>query len=126
MVLLIAVFVAGMGCSKEFKHQGLGMDSPQAAEVKQLLDGLRKGGQSGLDETIRQRGASGMNPQQAQVLRASLMELVTADKVELVRVDEFGDKIIRGTFKLDTAGKESTVAFLLVQEDDGLRWAGRN
>jgi len=125
-VVAAALVLAG-GCSKKYGHERLGTGSPEAAKVHKMLLDLREAGEKGLDETIRKDGADGLSQAQAKMLRATLLEMIRADAVELERMDRFGGSVWRAIFELTTREGSSTAAVLIVIPEDGRpRWAGRN
>jgi len=114
------------GCGKDYDQKKLGKDSPQAAQVRAKVQALRDGGEKGLPGAMARQAAGGLSDAQTQALRASLMELLRAETVELERMDQFGPSVIRATFVLSSGSAKHSAAFLLVEKDGQLRWAGRN
>jgi hypothetical protein len=126
IIAVVLASVAGGGCSKGFEQKKLGKDSPQADQVRAMVQALRQAGEKGLSDLLPRQAAGELTDSQRQSLRASLMELIRADSVELDRIDRFGPEIYRVTFTLVAAGKSRPAALLLVVQGDQLRWAGRN
>jgi len=126
----IAALLAGAllaACSEKYAHSELGDDSPEARTVRQMVADLREAGEAGLDRLIERDGAGGLTGDQAAALRATLASIVQAERVELKRMDRFGEKVYRATLGLHADGSESELFVLLVAAPDGrLRWAGRN
>ena len=115
------------GCSGDHKHSRLGLDSPEAARIRQMVENLRTAGEAGLDRIIQTDAATGLPESKAKMLRGTLLELIEADSVELKKIDEFGSNVLRAIFELKADGETSTLATLLiVNDDDQIRWAGRN
>jgi len=125
--LLLAVGLLAAGCSDEYGHEQVGGDSPEAVRVNQMLRDLREAGEAGLDGILARDGAGGLDANQTTALRATLRTLVEADKVELERLDRFGENVLRASFGLTADGKTTELYVLLVvTEDETFRWAGRN
>lgn len=114
------------GCGKDYEQKKLGKDSAQGQQVRAMVQALRDGGEKGLAGVMAQQAAGGLSDSQIQALRASLMELLRAGSVELERIDRFGPEVYRATLVLSTGGASRSAAFLLVEKDGQLRWAGRN
>ena len=115
------------GCSDGHEHSRLGLDSPQAAKIKQMADKLRSAGEAGLDGILQTDAAADLPQAKAKMLRGTLLELIQADSVELKQIDEFGPNVLRAIFELKSDGETATLATLLiVTDDDQIRWAGRN
>jgi hypothetical protein len=125
---LLAVFllVGIAGCSKDYEQKKLGTDSPQAAQVRAMVQSLRQAGEKGLLDVMKQQSAGSLSEPQTESLQASLRELAAAESAELDRIDRFGPEVYRATFTLASAGKTRPVALLLVSKANQLRWAGRN
>jgi hypothetical protein len=122
--MLLALATAG--CGKDYEQKKLGRDSPQGAQVRAMVQALRAGGEKGLDGALARQAAGNLSDPEKQALRAALMELLRAGSVELERIDQFGPRAYRATFILTAGGAPRPAAFLLVEKDGQLRWAGRN
>ena len=59
-------------------------------------------------------------------LRATLAEIIEAEKVELHHLDRFGQNVCRARLDLTEDGQQREVFILLIENNDNLRWAGRN
>jgi len=126
-VILLALAVGLLaGCADRHEHERLDLDSPHARRVRQMVDAVREAGLDRLSELTDRDAAGGLTPGQSKALAAALAEVAAADTVELLRMDSFGPQVVRATLRLRRVGREQTVAFLLVETDAGLRWAGRN
>ncbi len=121
-----ATVVLAAGCSRDYEQKQLGDDSPQAGQVRDMIASLRQGGLERLDETMRRQAAEGLSRQQQAGLRATLAEIIEAEKVELNRLDRFGKNVCRAALDLSEGPQQSKVFVLLVESQGDLRWAGRN
>ena len=127
--LVIAAVVTALcaGCSKEYSHQRLDKDGPEAEQVISLVSALRQGGAGGLDETIDRQALPGLTTKQLEGLSFALEKIVTADSVELQKIEQFGKQVYRVVFALKTAGGPESLAMLLGTADgEALRWIGKN
>ncbi|MDP7636789.1 MAG: hypothetical protein QF577_04480 [Phycisphaerae bacterium] len=129
---LIILVVAQMlpvfaGCSKEYEHRKLGRDSPQAKQVRKMVQLLHEGGLERLDELMARQAAADLTGGQTRVLRGAMERIVDADTVELEKIERFGKNVYRAVFRLDGKNRSATLAVLLVTAKAGtLRWAGPN
>ena len=121
-----ATVALAAGCSKDYGQKQLGDDSPQAGQVRAMIASLRRAGLERLDETMRQQAAEGISVQQQAGLRATLAEIIEAEKVELNRLDRFGKNVCRAALDLSEGERRSKVFVLFVESRGNLRWAGRN
>jgi hypothetical protein len=125
--LLLAVALTGLACSREYKHRRLETDSRETACIQRLLQGLRSAGEAGVDSALETDAASGLSDAQRRFLKGTLLELVRAESVELVRSDRFGEEFCRATFRLTSAKGSRDVSILFVDTGGGdLRWFQRN
>jgi len=127
--LVIAAVVTALcaGCSKEYSHQRLDKDGPEAKQVISLVSDLRQGGTDGLDKTMPHQALPGLTTKQLEGLSFALEKIVTADSVELQKIEQFGKQVYRVVFALKTAGGPESLAMLLgMTADDTLRWIGKN
>jgi hypothetical protein len=127
--LVIAAVVTALcaGCSKEYSHRRLEADGPEAEQVRSLVSALRQGGTDGLDKTMPHQALPGLTEDQLKALRSSLERIVTADSVELQKIEQFGKQVHRVVFALETAdGPESLAMLLGMTTGDALRWIGKN
>ncbi len=129
-VLLTAVAAAlagGLsGCSKQYAHKRLGTDSPEAEQVRKMIAALRSAETGDLPGVMAGQSAGGLTEMQAKSLRASLERIAKAEKVELVRVDQFGQDVHRAVLDIHAAGRGGQLCMLLVPDGSELRWAGPN
>jgi len=115
------------GCSKEYGHERLGADGPEARQVRSLVAALRQAGPDGLDRVLAGQAMPGLTEQQLTGLRSALDQIITADKTELRKIEKFGKQAYRAVFDLQTAeGPKSLAMLLAVGEDDTLKWLGKN
>ena len=115
------------GCSDEYQHERLGPDGPEAQQVRSLVSVLRQGGIDALDTTMPIQALDGLTEDQLKALRSTLERIVTADSVELQKIEQFGEQVYRVVFALDTADGPGSLAMLLgLTADDKLRWIGKN
>lgn len=87
---------------------------------------LRAAQGSQLAAVIAAQSAPGLTGPQQGALTASLLEIASAEKVELTDLDAFGPDVYRATMELTAGQNVRTAAMLLVKTPSGLRWAGRN
>ena len=126
---VIAAVVTALcaGCSKEYSHRRLGTDGPEAEQVRSFVSVLRQGGTGGLDKTMARQALPGLTEGQLEGLRSGLERIVTADSVELQKIEQFGKQVYRVVFALETSGGGESLAMLLgPAADDTLRWIGKN
>jgi hypothetical protein len=124
---LLSLMAASLaGCGDDYEHERLGPDSERFRGVSQMLSELRAAGEAGFDGMIDRHGAPNLPPQRRTALAAALRQLIEAEQAELIRMDAFGENVYRATFRLSIDGEERTTAMLLIETDDGLRWAGMN
>ena len=115
------------GCSKEYNHDRLDTNGPEATQVRSLVSVLRQAGAGGLDKTTPLQALDGLTEDQLAALRSALEIIVTADSVELQKIEKFGKQIYRVVFALDTGGDRESLAMLLATASgDKLRWIGKN
>ena len=115
------------GCKKEYSHKRLGDASREFARVEQMLQDIRQATGDALAGVLTEQMTAGMDDQQQKYLSSSLERLASAEKVELLKVDRFGQDICRATFKLTDSGKARRVSILLTADGDGkLRWLKPN
>jgi type IV pilus biogenesis protein CpaD/CtpE len=121
---LLLVALLPLACRETYQHEKLSDQSPRFGQVQAMLDELRS--DTSLD-TILARQAAGLDESKQAMLRGTLENLRQADTVTLQRVDAFGPKIYRATFRLTDGEHQSTLALLLVNpRGEQLYWAGRN
>lgn len=129
-LLLAVAAIAALaltGCSKSYEHRRLDGDDPQVDQVRHLLQALREQDEEHLPGVVREQAAAGLTTAQEQALQAALSELAQAESVHLVRLDAFGDRVRRATFRRTNRGQSTDEAMLLIADADGrLRWAGPN
>ena len=126
---VIAAVVTALcaGCSKEYSHRRLDADGPEAKQVRSLVSALRQAGAGGLDKTMARQVRPGLTKDELKGLRFALDKIVTADSVELQKIEQFGKQVYRVVFALDTGGEGESLAMLLaISADDTLRWIGKN
>jgi hypothetical protein len=129
LIILVAAQVLPVfaGCSKEYEHRKLGRDSPQAKQVRKMVQSLHEGGLERLGELMARQAAADLTGGQTRVLRGALERIVDADSVELEKIERFGKNVYRAVFRLDEKNGPATLAVLLVTAKAGtLRWAGPN
>ena len=126
LIGLVATAMLSAGCSGDYEQKQLGDDSPQAKQVRAMIASLRQAGLEGLDETMRRQAAEGLDRRQMAGLRATLAEIIAAEKVELHHLDRFGKSVCRARLDLAEGGQQRKVFVLLVESRGNLRWAGRN
>jgi len=127
LVIAAVATVLCAGCSKEYSHHRLDKDGPEATRVISLVSDLRQGGTGGLDKTMPQQALEGLTEDQLKSLRFALEKIVTADSVELQKIEQFGEQVYRVVFALETAeGPESLAMLLGMSDGDELRWIGKN
>ncbi|MBL7221285.1 MAG: hypothetical protein ISS69_14310 [Phycisphaerae bacterium] len=115
------------GCSDEYNHERLDTDGPEARQVRSFVSVLRQGGTGGLDKTMPLQALGGLTEDQLKALRSTLKRIVTADSVELQKIEQFGDQVYRVVFALETDGTPESLAMLLgMTDDDTLGWIGKN
>ena len=115
------------GCSDEYNHARLDKDGPEAQQVRSFVSVLRQGGTDGLDKTLPLQALEGLTEDQLKALRSTLERIVTADSVELQKIEQFGQQVYRVVFALETADGPASLAMLLgLATDDKLRWIGKN
>jgi hypothetical protein len=115
------------GCSKEYSHRRLEADGPEATQVRSLVSALRQAGAGGLGETIDRQALGGLSEDQIKNLRFALEKIVTAENVELQKIEQFGEQVYRVVLAIETAGKAESLAMLLgIADGDALRWIGKN
>ena len=115
------------GCSDEYHHRRLDADGPEAKQVGSLVSALRKAGADGLDKTVDRQALPGLTRDQIKSLRAALEKVVTADSVKLQKIEQFGKRVYRVVFAIETAGRAESLAMLMgPADDDALRWIGKN
>ena len=126
--LAAAILAAAVpaGCGKEYARKNMPADAKQAAEVRSMIEALRRAGESRLDEVMRQQAAGGLSERQREALAATLRQIVLADKVELKTLDRFGDDVYRASLQLTFRDSSSDLVALLVETGGALRWAGPN
>jgi hypothetical protein len=116
-----------VGCSEEYSHRPLGADSPEARMVMEMTAALRQAGPGELDETIARQANVKLTKDELNALRFGLDRIVTADSVELQKIEKFGAEIYRVVFTLNTGQEATSQAMLLAFDDDGsLKWIGKN
>ena len=127
--LIIAAVAAALcaGCSDEYNHRRLDADGPEAKQVVALVSALRNAGADGLDKTIARQALPGLTRDQLKSLRAAMERIVTADSVDMQKIEQFGDRVYRVVFTIETAGRAEFLAMLMgPADDDTLRWIGKN
>jgi len=127
LVIAAVVTVLCAGCSKEYSHRRLDADGPEAKQIRSLVSALRQSGAGGLDETMARQALPGLTRDQLKGLRFALDKIVTADSVELQKIEQFGEQVYRVVFALETEGGPESLAMLLRTADgDTLGWIGKN
>ena len=127
LVIAAAVMVFCAGCSKEYAHERLESDGPEAARVRALVQALRQAGADALDETIVRQTRPGLTEYEVKSLRFALDKIVAADSVELQKTEKFGKQVYRVVLAIETAdGPESLAMLLAIGADDKMRWIGKN
>jgi len=122
----ILLTAAGLlaGCSKEYERKDVGPEEQQ--RVRQMIQDVRQGGEAKLPDLVKSLAAEELGAEQRQALSYSLAELVKAQSAELSAVDQFGDRVLRASIRIEDGHGRRTVCFLLVRQGDKLLWAGRN
>ncbi len=126
---VIAAVVTALcaGCSKEYSHRRLDADGPEATQVRSFVSALRQAGAGGLDRTMAGQALGGLTKDELRGLRFALDKIVTADSVELQKIEQFGKQVYRVVFVLETAGEGESLAMLMgISDGDTLRWIGKN
>lgn len=127
--LVIAAVATALcaGCSKEYSHQRLDKDGPEAQQVISLVSALRRGGAEGLAGTIDRQALPGLTENQLEGLSSVLEKIASADSVELQKIEQFGKQVYRVVLALKTEGGPGSLAMLLGTADgEALRWIGKN
>ncbi|MBT3199283.1 MAG: hypothetical protein HN350_05155 [Phycisphaerales bacterium] len=122
--LSIAVVFATLclGCSREYSQSRLDADGPEATQVKTLVAALRQAGADGLPAETTAQAIPGLTEPELKGLRFALGKIVSADSVELQKIERFG-KVYRAVFALDTDGAPGSLSMLLGPSSDGkLKW----
>ena len=118
---LVLLAMAAVGCSREYEHRKIGSQDPEFEAIAGMIQALRT---EGVDRTMAQASAAGLGSDQQQIVRAVLDELVQADRVELLSVDQFGDQLYRATVRIDD---ERNIPLLFARpERKEFYWAGKN
>jgi hypothetical protein len=129
-VLLVAAVCAAAawaGCSKRYPQRELARNGPIGQQVWGMAAALQKAGPEGLDKLYERQAASGLTPQQERSLRAAMLQIAKAQKVEVQDLARFGKNVYRASLRLRSAGGTSSeVCMLLVRSNGALRWAGQN
>ncbi|MDP6546422.1 MAG: hypothetical protein QGH60_20775 [Phycisphaerae bacterium] len=69
----------------------------------------------------------GLTEDQLKGLRSMLEKIVTADSVELQKIERFGEQVYRIVLALESEGGPESLAMLLgPAPDDTLKWIGKN
>ncbi len=127
LLLLAALAATTAGCRDEYAHERLDGRSPRFVKVAEMLASLRAAGESGFDAACDEQTAEGLDKNRRLAVRLTLRQLSDAKKVELLRVDRFGENMYRATIGYAWQGEKRTIALLLFADgEDNLRWAGRN
>jgi len=121
-VLLWALLLSGCS-SQDYQQQPLTPDSPTGREIQQMLDALAETDAEALERYIDRYGATDLNDQQTRGLTAALRSLA-GGQPRLSKLDRFGDNVVRAG--IEPAEGRPLVWMLLIETDDGLRWAGPN
>jgi len=127
--LVIAAVVTALcaGCSKEYSHHRLDNDGPEATQVRSFVSVLRQAGTDGLYKTMPLQAIGDLTEDQLKGLRSTLERIVTADSIELQKIEQFGKQVYRVVFALETSdGPESLAMLLGSTTGDTLRWIGKN
>ena len=120
---LLAVGVAG--CSRApYRNTDLTPDSAEGREISEQLATLKNGGTAGVPAFMRAHAA--VDNERAAMLQWALGQLVTADTLELRRLDAFGPDIVRAVIAVKRGGAEQENTFLLVRKKNRLQWASPN
>lgn len=125
-VLVAAGLLMVAGCRKEYGQEKLGPDSPVGRKVRAMIDAARRAGESKLDHTAARQVADKLTSVQSASAAAMLRDIVLAAKVELRKLDRFGENVYRASLRLTLPDEVKTVHALLVETDGELRWAGPN
>jgi hypothetical protein len=123
LVILTAAALL-MGCSKEYERKNVGPDEQQ--QVRQMILDVRQAGEAKLPDLVKSRAAEGLDADQRSFLSLSLAELANAKSADLAAVDQFGEKVLRASIRIEDSNGPRTVCFLLVRQGGKLLWAGRN
>jgi len=123
--MLVGVFLV-VGCGREYGHQQLAGDSPEAREVERLVEELRQAAPERRGELMRSQAADGLEENRFAALAAALRELADAEIVTVKRVDRYGEDVFQASFEWTTAEGKRRASLLLVRADGRLRWAGPN
>ncbi|MDP7287819.1 MAG: hypothetical protein QGH94_07490 [Phycisphaerae bacterium] len=114
------------GCSSEYSPSRLDSDSPEAKRVVSMVSTLRQGGVDGLAANMSAQAIPGLTKPQLKGLRVGLEKIVTADDVQLQKIERFGQQIYRAVLTLKVDGRTEPLAMLLAPDGDGLGWIGPN
>ena len=118
------------GCAEDpppYERSELSLQSPQARQVRAMLDRLRQAGPEGLDAIAREGGIDDLSPDQARMLQFALGQLARAREAKLTSLERFGPTLLRAGFEVTTEGKTAEKSMLLLRTPDGtLRWARPN
>ncbi len=122
---LFVLMLACGGCGDDYARSNVTDDSPEARQVRSMIETLRSGADR-VDEVISAQQAGQLNDRQKSAVRAMLEEIISADAVELKRIDQFGDHIYRATLTLREGEIDRQLFVLLAKQDSHLRWACPN
>ncbi len=125
ILVLLLLFVTACGRS-EYRHREVGLDSAEAKHIEEMLTRIREGGEAGVEKHVRKFGAADLSADRAAGLERLFTEMTAAEAVELLDLDRFGGRVYRATLLVREAGTTRNVHVLLVENDDGLCWAGIN
>lgn len=123
--LILAMLAAGLtACSREYTRKSGDM-SKEIAQVKQMIQDLRSAGDIAYEAVLKTQLSGDLDDTQQQGMLLGMKELTTADSVEVVAVDQFGDRVCRAHLKIKGPQGQYNAFYLLVKKDDRLYWVGR-
>ncbi|MDP6633720.1 MAG: hypothetical protein QGG42_02380 [Phycisphaerae bacterium] len=116
-----------VGCSKEYSHRRFAADGPEAEQAKALAARLRQAQADELDKIMTSQTMSGLTRPQLENLRFGLGRIISADSVELQKIEQFGKEVYRAVFTLRIEDRSESVSMLLaIGAGDKLKWIGKN
>jgi hypothetical protein len=124
--LILAVLAAGLvaGCSNEYARKS-GDTSKEAAQLKQMMLDLRSAGDVAYEAVLKTQLSGDMDDTQQQGMLLGMKELTTAESVDVVAVEQFGDHVYRAHLKIKGPQGQYNAFYLLTKKDDRLYWVGR-
>lgn len=111
------------GCSREYERADLGLDSPQATALSEMLRTLRDATDDQVEALAEPQIASGLPEEQRRAMAKSITRLARSDSLEVVSLDRFGKQIYRLGVRLSGPQESQDVALLVVESQGKFYWA---